>query len=215
VKFRGETRPLQTISERRSTTRSGELDIQARIEAAITLNEQVAQTDGGESSRWSRVPFPPIGPSLPQDLSGRGVLRSFEGLNSFDNVWSSNGNQLASEPSDLGLCVGNGYELETVNSVIQVYDPSGVPQIIGQPFFPQGPPVGLSLNEFFGFPPTNDQAFMDFAEAAVIAGPPTAPVFVAGVGGRSNMSTARDNKRLPTTARDNKRKPPTLRPNRR
>jgi hypothetical protein len=132
------------------------LDIQARINAAIALNEQVSQIGGGESSTWARVPFPPIGPSLPQDRSGKGVLKSFEGLNSFNNDWSNNGNQTGAEPPDQGLCVGNGYELEAVNSVIQVYDPAGAPQIVGQPFFPQGPPVGLSLNEFFGLPPTID-----------------------------------------------------------
>ena len=34
-------------------------------------------------------------------------------------------NQFSLEPPDQGLCVGNGYVVEAVNSVIQVWDTNG------------------------------------------------------------------------------------------
>ena len=54
-----------------------------------------------------------------------GLDRSFEGLNFFDQRFANNGNQFSIEPPDQGLCVGNGFVLETVNDVLQVYSPGG------------------------------------------------------------------------------------------
>src|SRR6266545_1505328 len=42
----------------------------------------------------------------------------FEGLNHFQQRYSRGGNQFSLEPPDQGLCVGNGYVLETVNDVL-------------------------------------------------------------------------------------------------
>src|SRR5688572_6762678 len=68
---------------------------------------------------------------------------SFEGLNHRDSRLAFGGNQFSGEPADQGLCVGNGYILETVNSALQVYNASNGAE---------ASPV-LSLNEFYGFPP--------------------------------------------------------------
>ena len=155
-KFRGETKPLLAISRPATRRRAAAQDLQSRLDATFALNERLSEIEGEDAGRQDRQPVPPDGPSLPLDASGSGVLASFEGLNSFHSVWSNDGNQFDAEPPDQGLCVGNGYELEAVNSVVQVYDPSGHPQIVGQPFFPDGPPVGLSLSEFFGLPPQID-----------------------------------------------------------
>jgi hypothetical protein len=66
---------------------------------------------------------------------------SFDGLNHFDQRTANGGNQWSLEPPDQGLCVGNGYVVEAVNSVIQVWDTEGN-ALTG---------VG-DLNTFFGYP---------------------------------------------------------------
>ena len=71
------------------------------------------------------------------------VKLSFEGLNHRDSRLAFGGNQFSGEPADQGVCVGNGYILETVNSALQVYSAGNGADVS---------PV-LSLNEFYGFPP--------------------------------------------------------------
>jgi len=50
---------------------------------------------------------------------------SFEGLNHYQQRYSRGGNQFSVEPPDQALCVGNGYELEAVNDVLNIFDASG------------------------------------------------------------------------------------------
>jgi hypothetical protein len=50
---------------------------------------------------------------------------SFDGLTYRDHRLANGGNQLNHEPPDQGLCVGNGFVLESVNSVLRVYDTNG------------------------------------------------------------------------------------------
>ena len=57
----------------------------------------------------------------------QGVVTSFDGLNHFDQRYANGGNQFSLEPPDQGLCVGNGYVLQTTNNVVRVYDTSGNP----------------------------------------------------------------------------------------
>jgi hypothetical protein len=54
-----------------------------------------------------------------------GLIRSFQGLNGFDQRFANNGNQFSVEPPDQALCVGNGYVLEAVNTVLRVYRTGG------------------------------------------------------------------------------------------
>jgi hypothetical protein len=68
---------------------------------------------------------------------------SFEGLNHRDSRLAFGGNQFSGEPADQGVCVGNGYILETVNSALQVYNANNGSDASSV----------LSLNEFYGFPP--------------------------------------------------------------
>ena len=70
-----------------------------------------------------------------------GVARTFRGLNHRDQRTANNGNQFSLEPPDQGLCVGNGYVLETVNDVMRVTNTRGVEQL------------KESLSEFYGYPP--------------------------------------------------------------
>ena len=75
------------------------------------------------------------GKSTPELLAG------WEGLNHRDSRLADRGNQFSGEPADQGVCAGNGYVLESVNSAIRVYTTDGAP----------ASPV-LSLNQFYGFP---------------------------------------------------------------
>ena len=66
---------------------------------------------------------------------------SFDGLNHFDQRTANGGNQWSLEPPDQGLCVGNGYVVEAINSVLQVWDTDG--NLL----------TGVQdLNTFFGYP---------------------------------------------------------------
>lgn len=55
----------------------------------------------------------------------------FEGLNFYQQRYARGGNQFSVEPPDQGLCVGNGYVVEAVNDVLNVYSAA-----TGSRFFP-------------------------------------------------------------------------------
>lgn len=70
---------------------------------------------------------------------------SFAGINHRDQVFSGPGgsaSNLAGEPPDQGLCVGNGYVLETVNQALRVFDTRG--NALTDP---------IALSRFYGYPP--------------------------------------------------------------
>ncbi len=100
--------------------------------------------------RQRSAPVRGVGSSLAEPC---GVVSRFEGLNHFDSRYSGGGNAFSGEPPDQGMCVGGNYVFEIVNSVVQVYTKSGTPLIAGNKAFPDGPSVGLTLNEFYGLPP--------------------------------------------------------------
>ena len=77
-------------------------------------------------------------------------VTSFDGINHYiDRPLAG----ASIEPPEQGLCVGNGYVVESVASAIAIYDTSG--NLLHAP---------VSLNQFYGYPP-------------VVQGPPTARVF--------------------------------------
>ena len=77
---------------------------------------------------------------------------SFDGLNLFQQRYARGGNQFSTEPPDQGLCAGNGFVVETVNDVLNVYNTSG------QSVLPANPVGGaVDLNSFYGFPPEIDR----------------------------------------------------------
>src|SRR5215216_5617539 len=49
----------------------------------------------------------------------------FEGLNFYQQRYARGGNQFSVEPPDQALCVGNGFVLEAVNDVLNIFDSSG------------------------------------------------------------------------------------------
>ena len=65
----------------------------------------------------------------------------FDGLNFHDQRYANGGNQFSVEPPDQGLCVGNGFVMESVNDVLAVYDKSGN-ELVGP----------VDLNTFYGYP---------------------------------------------------------------
>ena len=54
------------------------------------------------------------------------VALGFTALNHRDQRLANGGNQFSIEPPDQGLCVGNGYVVEAINSVIRVWSTGGV-----------------------------------------------------------------------------------------
>jgi hypothetical protein len=78
---------------------------------------------------------------------GPRLLNSFDGLTLRDQRLANGGNQFTVEPPDQGLCVGNGYVVESVNDVIRVYDRQGNP-LSGV----------VDLNTFYGYPAAIDRA---------------------------------------------------------
>ena len=70
---------------------------------------------------------------------------NFQGLNFHDQRFANGGNQFSVEPPDQGLCAGNGFVLEAVNDVLQVYDHAGNALLNGG--------QAVDLNTFYGYPP--------------------------------------------------------------
>ena len=69
------------------------------------------------------------------------VNLTFDGLNHRNQRLANGGNQFSLEPPDQGLCGGNGFVMEAVNDVLQVYDTLGNAQM-----------SVADLNTFFGYP---------------------------------------------------------------
>src|SRR6516165_1094955 len=84
----------------------------------------------------------------------------FEGLNHYQQRYSRGGNQFSVEPPDQGLCVGNGYVVEVVHDVLNVYSAAtgaSLPpdntaaNLLGG--FPRNVDNAVDLNSFYGYPP--------------------------------------------------------------
>jgi hypothetical protein len=91
--------------------------------------------------------------STPQFNSG------FEGLNLYQQRYARSGNQFTLEPPDQALCVGNGYELEAVNDVLNIFNTAGqsvlpdntATNIVSG--FPRNVNHAVDLNSFYGYAP--------------------------------------------------------------
>ncbi len=85
----------------------------------------------------------------------------FEGLNFFQQRYARGGNQFTLEPPDQGLCVGNGYELETINDVLNIFNASGS-SVLPDTNVVNGVPTSVNgavdLNSFYGYPPAINRA---------------------------------------------------------
>jgi hypothetical protein len=83
----------------------------------------------------------------------------FAGLNLYQQRYARRGNQFTVEPPDQGLCVGNGFELEAVNDVMNVFDSSGASVLPDNTAtnivsgFPRNVNHAVDLNSFYGYAP--------------------------------------------------------------
>jgi len=74
------------------------------------------------------------------------LVRSFDGVNFFDQRFSNNGNQFSVEPPDQALCAGAGFVVESANDVMRIFDTTGALVV--------GP---VDLNTFYGYAPAIDR----------------------------------------------------------
>src|SRR5205085_8029428 len=90
--------------------------------------------------------------------SNPAFVNGFEGLNLYQQRYARRGNQFTVEPPDQALCVGNGYVVEAVNDVLNVYNSAGASQlpdntstnVVGG--FPRNVNHAVDLNSFYGYP---------------------------------------------------------------
>src|SRR5919197_315200 len=84
----------------------------------------------------------------------------FEGLNHYQQRFARGGNQFSLEPPDQGLCVGNGYVVEPVNDVINIYSAATGASVLTDNTatnivagFPRNVNHAVDLNSFYGYAP--------------------------------------------------------------
>ena len=152
VRFVGTTRDLRAVAAQDKHRQPGGGDA-VDTDYIRTHQFEGDEPEGGEAVREGEV----AAPTGPGDASvsggGFGLVASWEGSNHFDSRYSGNGNQFQGEPPDQGLCADDTHVFEIINSVIQVYTPTGTALLDGDPFFPGTEPVGITLAQFFGLPP--------------------------------------------------------------
>jgi len=82
-------------------------------------------------------------PTAVASVNTKPVSQGFIGLSHYDQrILADNGNQFSLEPPDQALAVGDGFEVEAVNDVLEVYGPDGKALL----------PAPLSMNQFFNQP---------------------------------------------------------------
>lgn len=158
VRLVGQRPPLRVAARHGHGRKAGGGETVASARAEIPYLNRRVESEKEPAITWDI----PKADNLPVSTKKQGLVRSWQGLNHFDNRFSDGGNQFSSEPPDQGLCVGNGYVMETVNSVIQVYTEHGRPLIKGNSAVPGSGPVGISTNQFYGYPPTFDRTNLVF-----------------------------------------------------
>jgi hypothetical protein len=89
----------------------------------------------------------------------------FEGLNFYQQRYARGGNQFSVEPPDQGMCAGNGYVVEAVNDVFNVFSASTGDSVLPDNTatnivagFPRNVNHAVDLNSFYGYPPAIDRA---------------------------------------------------------
>jgi len=122
-----------------------------------TLSDADAANGGGDENTPGTnrsLPGAVRGNGLPIKPSARaksnpGLGANWQGLNFHDQRFANNGNQFSVEPPDQGLCTGNGFVVEAVNDVVQVYDTGGNALLNGG--------HAVDLNTFYGYPAAIDR----------------------------------------------------------
>jgi len=152
VRYRGMTPRLSVLAASASVARSAATGASGNAGDLAHFRQLI---DRGQTESGAAPPIVgwtvPTAPSLPISMQQQ-VMTSFNAQGEFQTRFTNGGNAFSSEPPDQGLCVNSKYELETTNSVLQVYDKAGNPLLAGKKLFPTGPSVGLSYTQFYGYP---------------------------------------------------------------
>jgi hypothetical protein len=89
----------------------------------------------------------------------------FEGLNLYQQRYARGGNQFTVEPPDQALCAGNGYVVEAVNDVLNVFSSSTGKSLLPDNTatnivsgLPRDVNHAVDLNSFFGYDPAINRA---------------------------------------------------------
>ncbi len=104
--------------------------------AAATVNQVVTRPKGGREIQRTRASAlqsdaqPAATPTALADKSAGNLLTAFNGVGSLDSEVTNFGARF--EPPDQGLCVGNGFIVEPVNSAYTIYKTSG--EVVAGPF---------------------------------------------------------------------------------
>ena len=130
-----------------------ELNVQEDEEAADAYNGIIDRSLSTGVSHGVSVNSGKKAKSNPQ------LKTSFEGLNFYQQRYARGGNQFSVEPPDQALCVGNGYVLEAVNDVLNIFNASGqsvlpdntATNIVAG--FPRDIKHAVDLNSFYGYAP--------------------------------------------------------------
>jgi hypothetical protein len=84
----------------------------------------------------------------------------FEGLNFYQQRYARGGNQFSVEPPDQGMCAGNGYVVEAVNDVLNVYSQATGASVLPDNTatnivagFPRNVHHAVDLNSFYDYAP--------------------------------------------------------------
>ena len=112
-------------------------DLQGNVSGATAINRSIASGPGQ-------------GPNINGKTKAKSnpeLVTSFDGLNFFNQRFANNGNQFSVVPPDQGLCVGNGFVLETVNDVLNIYAADST-SLLG----------ATDLNTFYGYPAAINRA---------------------------------------------------------
>jgi hypothetical protein len=116
------------------------------FDGSISLSTGVGHSNSVNSSQKAK--------STPEFSFG------FEGLNHYQQRYARGGNQFSLEPPDQGLCVGNGYVIETVNDVLNVYSVANGASVLPDNTatnivsgFPRDVNHAVDLNSFYGYAP--------------------------------------------------------------
>ena len=98
---------------------------------------------GFKNGKFPKKPLdaPVVASSLLADTNPE-VSLSINGLNHRDQRLANGGNQFSVEPPDQALCVGGGYTVEAVNSVLRVFSSASGATLTGV----------QDINTFFGYP---------------------------------------------------------------
>ena len=113
--------------------------------------------DGGQGVTINRTIARGHGPAISHGGNAKAksnpeLARSIDGINHFQQRFvAGGGNQFSIEPPDQGLCVGNGFVLETVNDTLRIFDTAG--NAVTAP---------TALNDFYHYAPAFDRTHGTF-----------------------------------------------------